>query len=43
MGNEDPAYCHALVLNMRNIMYVSTLAHTIHKHHVYVYISTYCP
>jgi len=31
MGNEAPAYWHALVLSMRNIMYVSALAHTFHK------------
>jgi hypothetical protein len=31
MGNEAPAYWHALILNKRNIMYVFALAHTFHK------------
>jgi len=31
MGNEAPDYWHALVLKMRNIVYVSALAHTFHK------------
>jgi hypothetical protein len=30
MGYEYPAYWHALVLNMRSIIYVSALAHTFH-------------
>ena len=31
MGNEAPDYWHALVLNVRNSMYVFALAHTFRK------------